>query len=242
MKDEERGATATGDGVKIALVTMALTADHRSEWAEELTFPRMREYAGKYGMDFVVLKKTRRDLALGDIWDWERADGLYDLAFQYQRILHMDDDVIVRKDAEDISGLPFGTFYGFDNAPSNPAEVRRCWHQAQGTWREFRPFPPMKHLYNNGMFVMDSSHRDLFVPTAFEPCNVNSDQSKPSHYKGMGLMNARLHALGYPSSHRPDLFGVSYQHPKPSPSFLHVLWYDGPKEQGVREFIKEMDS
>jgi len=224
----------------IALVTMALTPD-RLKMGEELTFPRMRVYAKKYGMDFIIIKKCKRSPTLGDIFDWERADWLYDLLFQYRRLIHMDDDVIVRQDAEDISDLPFGTFYGFDNAPFNPAEVRRCWHQAQSTWHEFRDFPPMQHLYNNGMFVVDSSLQLLFAPTDAEPYNVNSDQTRESHYKGMGILNARLHALGYSSSYRPDLFGVSYQHPKPSPSFLHVLWQDGSKQEAVKHFIEEMD-
>lgn len=226
--------------MKAALVTMAFTED-RLRSGEELTFPRMREYANRHKMDFVLLTKTKRSPTLGHIWDWERADWLYDLLFQYQRILHTEDDVILRKDAEDVSDLPFGTFYGFDNAPFNLAETRRCWHQAQKTWVEFRDFPPMQHLYNNGMFVVDFSMQSLFAPTDIEPYNDNSDQTRDSHWKGMGLMNARLHALGYSSSHRPDLFGLSYLLAEPKPSFLHVLWQESSKEEAVRHFVDKMD-
>ncbi len=230
----------------IALVTMALTPD-RVRLGEDLTFPRMREYAERYGMDFVVIDQCKRDLKLGDVFDWERNDALYDLLGHYQKILHLEDDVVVRRDAQDVSSLPPNAFYGFDNAPwlaeHFPLEVQRCWIQARETWTEFQDVDiPMQHLFNNGMFLVDRSHRELFAPASVEPCNVNSDPIKSSHWKGMGLMNARLHRLQMPVEHRPDLFGLSYLQPKPMPSFLHILWYDEPKREGVEKFIKEMDS
>lgn len=231
--------------MNIALVTMALTPD-RLELGEELTFPRMREYAKKYSLDFIVIDKSKRDLKLGDIFDWERNDALYELLGKFDRVLHLEDDVVVRRDAQDVSLLPPDVFYGFDNAPwlaeHFPLEIQRCWIQARETWTEFLDTDvPMQHLFNNGMFLVDRSHRELFAPVSVEPCNVNSDPIKSSHYKGMGLMNARLHRLQVPVEHNQDLFGFSYLYPKPVPNFLHVLWYNRSKREGVEKFILEMD-
>lgn len=225
--------------MKTALVTMALTPD-RELMGDDLTFPQMRYYAERCGMDFILINEVWRDRALGDMWDWERNDNLFRLLTEYDRVLHLEDDVIVCDSTVDVSVLPLGTFYGFDNAPFNPPEVMRCQHQADLTWAKYARKGMMRHLFNTGMFVCDQSHRELFAPVSPEPCNVNSDQSKPSHWKGQGLLAQRMHYYGTSVEHRPDLFGFSYLKPDPMPSFIHVLWDNQPKYKAVRECLRQV--
>ncbi len=219
---------------RFALVTMALTPD-RLKMAEALTFPSMREYAAHMGLDFVVISKPTFGDGTGGTPDWTRAKALHELFGIYERCLHIEDDVIIWAHAEDVNTLPTGIFYGCDNAAYNPPEVARCWEQAKETWpHEFSGVKtPMKHLFNVGSFLADRSHRRLFAPADPMPC--------VSHWKGQGLLNARLHKYHMKCEHRPDLFGFSYLWLVGlKPSFLHILWQSGSKEQEIRKFLPLM--
>ncbi len=223
--------------MKTALVTMALTQD-RLAMGEALTFTPMKEYAHHLGMDFIAITENKYASRGIQSADWARADALYDILSVYDRVTHIEDDVIVWAHAVDVTNInefPLGIFYGCDNAAYNPPEVARCWEQAEDTWpHEFAGVKtPMKHLFNVGSFLADRSHRRLFAPADPMPC-VN-------HWKGQGLLNARLHKYHMKCEHRPDLFGFSYLwNIGLVPSFMHVLWQQGTKEQEIRKFLPLM--
>jgi hypothetical protein len=184
-----------------ALVTMAISDEYKAIGA--LTFPLLKAYADKYGLDYYNID-TPRASPKHACPAWERF-ALYELLEKYDRIIHAEVDVIVSPTARDILGLlPPGVFYSLDEYAFDPLQAEPCWVAAMEAWGdEFpmsRDYP--KFLYNSGLCIVDKLHREMFAPARWETDHGMIE---------MAMMNMRLHKHGWAHQDvRPDYLNASH--------------------------------
>tara|TARA_R100000008_G_C3575379_1_gene164894 strand:- start:1051 stop:1755 length:705 start_codon:yes stop_codon:yes gene_type:complete len=134
------------------------------EWAE-LTHPILRRYADRVGADFMVLDEAVDcKEAVGGIGNGVyqyRIMKHYDLHAIYDRILHLDSDMLLTPDCPDLfKEVPYdqiGSIY--EDLGSRKHQRVQCMMNAQSQygdigWRE--------NYINTGVFVTSKMHRDIY--------------------------------------------------------------------------------
>lgn len=218
--------------MKQALVTMALSDEYK-RIGNDFTFPIMEDYCKRYGLDFVYIDHLKKSRS----FSWERLVWMYDILSEYDRVIHAEVDVIIAKDARNIlSLLPPGTFYGIDEAaPDLDVNVycEKALRLAEEAHGEKRTRSETV-MYNSGVFVCDSMHRDVFRPAQNE---MAGDMQE------MGLMNVRVAGLPHKDV-SPDFINLSNEwengHRPGKPDFLHIAWQKGSKYDEVKRFMGKM--
>lgn len=204
------------------------------EWGEQLTLPLMRDYAGRCHADFYLVDTLSRPERP---YPWEMMEQMYGALGDYERLLCVPVDGIIKRDARDVFALlPPGTYYGFDEYPFDPCQCKPCWLYAQDMWPDEFPrstdFP--KHLYNTGPMLVDQSLRELFKGVSNE---VEHGMVE------MAVVNMRLHQWHVPHKDvRPEVFNASHIwfDGQPVPDILHVMWSDLPKREAVLAWLPKM--
>lgn len=206
-------------------------------WGERLTLPKIRAYADKYGWDFVLVDQLKRQGHGYSDYVWDMLERQYELLGKYDRLFNIPIDCIIKPDARDVLDyMPAGTYYGFDEYPFATDKVGLTWSYARDVWSaEFGSVEGNPtYLYNTGPMLVDKSLRELFAPVRNE---IDHGMME------MAVVNMRLYK--YRMSHkdvRPEFFNASniWIEGQPVPDFLHVMWFDGQKEQGVESFLPRM--
>ena len=221
------------------LVTLAVGEYLR--WGNELTLPKIRDYAEKYGWDFVLIDHLERSANNYSDYVWEAVAWIYELLGKYDRLLSIPVDCIIKPDARDILSLSTGVFYGMDELPYDTSPLdwhygKTIWEYAKTEWAdEFSQITDIpKHLYNTGPMLVDRSHKELFRKPSAEP-NYGMLE--------MALVNMRLHKYGMAHKDlRPEWFNASnmWFAGQPVPQMLHLMWQSGSKEEAVRMFLPMM--
>lgn len=139
--------------MKKAIVTITI-GDFYSRLAK-LTHPLIEQYAKKVGADFVVLRESKHKYP-----HYAKCD-LMDMFDQYDRILYIDTDIIVRPDSPDlfkeVHPEKFGIF-----------EEGRFTPRTQGFLEYIGYYgikPPKSYggaYYNTGVFLASKKHRKVF--------------------------------------------------------------------------------
>ncbi len=145
--------------MKKAIVTLA--CGRFFEQLGRLTHPTMAAYAEKTGADFLVW----RDFAGYTMPHYKKLD-LARMLDEYDRVLYVDTDIIIRDDAPDLFELvPIDSLGILDESPYYDRAA------AMTAYLVDNGFPPGEwdgRYYNTGVMVLSRSHRSLFVRPAVE--------------------------------------------------------------------------
>ena len=135
-------------------------------WAS-LVHPVFKDYADRVGADFAILDETLNCLqASGGIGDglWHfRIMKHYDLHEEYDRILHLDSDILLTPECPNLFDfIPYdsiGTVY--EDVGSRKPQRHQCMVSAQ---RKFGDIGWSEGYINTGVFMTSKIHRDIFQP------------------------------------------------------------------------------
>lgn len=114
------------------------------KFAEEITFPPLREYAEKYHADFVNWTEFYLDVSCSY---WKGL--LWALENQYDQILCIDSDIIVKSDAENIFDVPHNGF-AMRRGICKDAMLRHLR-------RDLDPNFEKQHMFNSGVMLTESN-------------------------------------------------------------------------------------
>lgn len=137
------------------------------DWIE-LTHPIFREYAKKVGADFLVLDESlnceEAKTGIGDgMWHF-RIMKHYDLHSMYDRIIHLDTDMLLMPNCPDLyEVVPYnsiGTLYEDVGTRKQPRVD--CMNNAQN---QFGDIGWNAGYINTGVFVTSECHKDIFQKT-----------------------------------------------------------------------------
>lgn len=168
----------------------------------EVTNPLMRRYAERVGADFLTKSCDRKSPY--PLFDKYRVGTLLD---EYDRVLWLDTDVLVRPDAPDLFALvPEGRFAALNEGAwcdDRELAVRDglVREAAEAFGEPAAGFDIRRWYFNAGVFLADRSHRGLFRRPADHPLmtKVTSEQT---------LLNIRLAAGGYRTYSLPLCFNA----------------------------------
>ncbi len=145
--------------MKTAVVTRI---DDSVEGYVKITLPVIKEYADKCNADLVTLSHEP------PVWTEDdkphyRCLKIYDMFDTYDRILHLDADMLINKTCPNIFEVvpeeKIGTVY--EDAGSRQADRRYKIYQLQAKWGDVG----WRTGYTNfGTFVMSKKHKDIFQP------------------------------------------------------------------------------
>lgn len=129
-----------------------------------LTHPSLRRYADRIGADFLSVSSSDASSP-----HWEKC-RIFDLLNDYDRILYLDTDMIVRDDCPDIFKLvPKMQLGGFNEAPFTGGRYQSMYDACRAygikvdTWNG--------KYYNTGVMVVSRPQKYLFRKPALEDCN-----------------------------------------------------------------------
>lgn len=166
------------------------------------TVPLMKRYAEKIGADFLYDEKERK-LKFPLYGKYK----VYDLLDEYDRIIFLDIDILVRPDSPDLFFLvPEGRFGAFcEGSWCNDAELVARFEYLKmiaDTYRlDISDFEITRDYFNAGMFVIDKSHKHLFEMPVDHPVMsaITSEQN---------LLNIRLKQSRAKTYHLPICFNA----------------------------------
>tara|TARA_R110000824_G_scaffold13496_6_gene58726 strand:+ start:3180 stop:3932 length:753 start_codon:yes stop_codon:yes gene_type:complete len=137
------------------------------EWIK-LTHPLFRKYASRVGADFVILDESfnchEAASGIGDgLWHF-RIMKHYDLHEQYDRILHLDGDVLLTPNCPNLfEHVPYdyiGTLH--EDVGARKPNRLACMHAAQ---EKFGFIGWDSGYINTGVFITSKIHKDIFQKT-----------------------------------------------------------------------------
>lgn len=166
----------------------------------ELTVPLMKSYAQRIGADFIYQEKERKSK-----YPLYGKYEVFNLLNEYDRVLFLDVDIIVRPDSPDIfSIVPQGNFAAFQEGAwcdDNELLARKELLQkiANAHNIEILDFDMTKNYFNAGVFLVDKKHKDLFLMPNENPImsEITSEQN---------LLNLRLFYSKNKTYHLPMCF------------------------------------
>jgi len=138
-----------------------------SGWAE-LVHPVFKRYADRVGADFAILDESSNceeaSSGIGDgLWHF-RIMKHYDLHEEYDRILHLDSDILLTPECPNLfEYVPYdsiGTV--FEDIGSRRQHRINCMVQGQ---RKFGYIGWDRGYVNTGVFLTSECHRDIFQKT-----------------------------------------------------------------------------
>ena len=144
---------------KLAVVTRS--DEVVQEWAE-LTHPLFRKYAEKCGAEFLIISGKPPFLD-ADNQPHYRLLMIYKLLEKYDRILHLDTDMIISKNCpnifEEVPEDMIGSIY--EDVGTRISDRRQKIAYIQQLWGDVN----WKTGYTNaGTFLLSSQHKDIFKP------------------------------------------------------------------------------
>ena len=140
--------------MKKAVVTV--TIGQKFDILASLTHPTLKAYADKIGADFIVLS----DLLECNKPHWSKF-LLYDLLPDYDRIIYIDTDIIVRDDCPDLTEIVPSEKLGIFNE-GHFTERMESLREAVMAYKEEVPKWDGRSYYNTGVMVLSKKHRTLF--------------------------------------------------------------------------------
>ena len=145
--------------MKQAIITRA--DETVKEWAE-LTHPLFQQYAKKCRADFIVLSSPAPFLDL-DNQPHYRLLEVYRLLETYDRILHLDTDMIINKGCPNIFDLVPENMVGsiYEDVGTRATDRQQRIGFIQSLWGDVG----WKTGYTNaGTFLMSREHKNIFLP------------------------------------------------------------------------------
>jgi hypothetical protein len=140
--------------MKKAVVT--LTIGPKFDALARLTHPTLKAYADRIGADFIVLS----DMITCQQPHWSKF-LLYDLLPDYDRIIFLDTDIIVRDDCPDLTEIVPPDKLGMFNEGKFVPRLESL-REAVVAYKEEIPKWDGQSYYNSGVMVVSKQHRTLF--------------------------------------------------------------------------------
>lgn len=144
------------------VLTIAIGAEYQA--LASLTHPTIKAYADKIGAEFAVIEKTRLTSP-----HWEKCE-IADLLYEYDRIMYLDTDLIVRDDCPNLFDVvPDGQLGMFNEAPFTHRsrelmiDCCRAYGVQLAAWDG--------RYFNSGVIVASQEHRDIFAKPDLEYCS-----------------------------------------------------------------------
>jgi len=134
------------------------------DWIE-LTHPIIRKYAERVNADFIVLDEaTDRADATGGIGNGVYQYRIFEhnkLHNHYDRILHLDSDMLILPNCPDIFDIVPPTHVGsiYEDLGSRQPQRVSCMHAAQS---QFGQIGWNKNYINTGVFVTSKCHQNIY--------------------------------------------------------------------------------
>ena len=143
--------------MKLLMVTRT---DNKHRPIADLTHPIMRRFAKKWGADFLILSKDADcNSEAGKVF--YRIMDAYDLLNTYDRIAHIDSDVVINKNCPDLFKLVPNDMIGvvFEDVGTRLKDRRHRIHKVQAAWGDIG----WKAGYiNMGTLLVSRLHREIF--------------------------------------------------------------------------------
>jgi len=139
---------------------VATRADERVKNVSDLTFPFIKQFAKKWNADFMILSKDADcDDELGKVH--YRILNFFDLLKSYDRVLHLDCDIVMNKNCPNIFDIvPYdeiGTVFEDKGIRQEDrwgriANIQTAWGEIE--WR--------RNYINTGVFLVSKPHAEIF--------------------------------------------------------------------------------
>lgn len=137
--------------MKKAIVTIAI--GRKYEEIAALTHPTIKNYAERIGADFICRAES------DGFPHWQKFKIVFDLFKQYDRILYVDTDLIIRGDCPDLfEVIPEDKFGVFEEG----RHASRAEYINAGIQMYQMPFDWEGKYYNTGVMVLSRYHREIF--------------------------------------------------------------------------------
>ena len=178
--------------MKRCVLTIAIGDDYKK--IALLTHPSIKEYASKINADFISVEQCNTSTP-----HWEKLVQIYHLLNQYERIIYVDTDLIIRDDCPDLFDIvPENQLGAFDEMPFTPRResslINACkdYNLVLNDWNG--------KYYNTGVMVISRQQKQLFKKPKIEIPN----------FFEQGYLNAKI-AQAEEASEEDYVHGISYK-------------------------------
>ena len=171
--------------MKLLIVTRA---DDNIKSITDLTHPLMRDYAERCGADFKVID-TESPCKVGDgRWHYRILQIFNYYNSGYDRIIHLDSDVVINKDCPNLFKVVPPECIGtvFEDVGSRQSQRRGMIAKIQKQWGDVGW---RARYINTGVFVTSAIHRDIFL---YHDNGLWEDWGGDDMHLGY-----RIHSLGF---------------------------------------------
>lgn len=200
---------------------MVTRADESVSAYTRYTHPILRRYAERWGAGFKVL-----DTPLKDRRQCWRIMELYDIFEEYDRIFHIDSDVVINKDCPNIFDLvPYDTIgLVFEDKGSRLKDRRSRIMQIKQKLGG-NNFRWVSGYFNMGVFLASKIHRDMFKGINGQDWEMDDGFEQTYLNYQMMRLGYRFVDLGYKFNHM-SMFSEAWNG-SPSRFDSHIIHYAG---------------
>lgn len=198
--------------MKTAVITISV--GDRFQRIASLTHPTLKAYADRIGADFLVIDKPKISKTTPHFEKFQ----FYHLLNEYERILYLDTDLVIRPDCPNLFELvPYSKLGAFNEGAftDRTEAMRLIAQQYQTSIKEWK-----RQYYNTGVMVLSRAHKFLFKPPVEEICNFY-EQS----YLNLQIINAKtpIQDLTYKFNRMSIMDPITGEHRLAS----HIIHYAG---------------
>lgn len=174
-------------------LVLTLVVGKNYEIMSNYTHPSIKSYADRIGADFKAVTESNCTSP-----HWEKFNKITDFLDEYERILYIDTDILVRNDAPDIfEEVPAEQLGLFNELPYTPQRNQSLYEACREHEIVLKDWD--NKYYNTGVMVIPQKFKELFKKPEKESCN----------FYEQGYLNAAL--AKYLETHDEEVFGLPYK-------------------------------
>jgi ADP-heptose:LPS heptosyltransferase len=174
-------------------LVLTLAVGKNYEIMSNYTHPSIKSYAQRVDADFVSITES-----VCTSPHWEKFNKITEYLDEYERILYIDSDVLVREDAPDIFDVvPEKSLGLFNELPFTPQRNQSLYEACREHDIILKNWD--NKYYNTGVMVVPRSFKELFKKPEKESCN----------FYEQGYFNATL--AKYLETSDEKIFGLPYK-------------------------------
>ena len=199
---------------------MVTRADESVSAYTKYTHPILRRYAEKWGAQFKILD----DPLKGDqCW---RILKIYDIFEEYDRVFHIDSDVVINKDCPNMFDLvPYDTIGLVFEDKGSRLRSRRLRIMQIKQKLGGNNFRWTSGYFNMGVFLVSKIYRDMFKKIDGQTWEMDDGLEQTQMNYQMMKLKCKYVDLGYKFNHM-SMFSESW-HGKRSRFNSHIIHYAG---------------
>jgi len=180
---------------KLAVVTRS---DENIKWCQDITHPIFKEYAKKCNADFVNISQPAPFLT-DDGNQHYRALYFQQLLEKYDRIIHLDTDMIINKNTPNLFEIVPEDEIGivYEDVGSRLAPRRLLINHIQSLWGDVNW---KKNYTNAGCCIFSKKHSNIF------------DSYNNMYWKGWGSVDVHMSYMIHKHKHKVKELGFEWNH------------------------------